>query len=159
MSHRILQDTIWETGAIPLEEWKYRNLKRIALPVYDGFVIIAGIAGYVYGVPAIRLFYDQGMGNILSLVFGLMGMACLAGVSFPHLWKLEIFAKSGMLGFHLAYLSALLFLVADGDPNRALISIIVCMSMVMPVWRLSILGSERRERLEEKKLLEEKAKQ
>lgn len=40
---RLWRASIWAPGAIPPEEWKYRNLKRVALPVYDAIAVLAGV--------------------------------------------------------------------------------------------------------------------
>lgn len=138
--------TIWAKGAIPADEFKYRNLKRIWLPFFDICVIVGGLVGSVNGIPAVEEFFPVGLTDTLSLTFAALGLFCLIGVAFPSLWRLESFAKSSVIGLLIGYVFALVFLVSGGDPARGFVSVIAIMACIVPAFRLGILGYEKRER-------------
>jgi Na+/proline symporter len=146
MLKRLLSASIWGRGAIPVEEWKYRNLKRIALPVLDGLFILGGISAARYGVPAISEFFDDVAVDLFSYGLSLVAFGCLLGVIFPRLWWLEAIAKSALLGLLTGYVVSLFLLTAVGEGNRGFVLIIAMCSMVLPVWRLTLLAAEWQER-------------
>lgn len=139
----LARHSIWDRDAIPAGEWKYRHIKRLWLPLYDVGVLCAAIAGVVFGVPAIEEFYTTALLHSVAAFVMLAAVACLAGVAFPALWRLEVVAKSCILGVLLIYAIALLVLTADGDPNRGFVAIIALLAMGPPLIRMSILREER----------------
>jgi hypothetical protein len=135
--------SIWHPRAIPLAEWKYRHIKRLWLPLYDVGIFCAAVAGVVFGVPAIEEFYTKALLDTVAVFVMVAAVACLAGVAFPGLWRLEVIAKSCVLGVLFIYAFALVVLTADGDPNRGFVAIIALLAMGPPLIRMSILREER----------------
>lgn len=148
---RLWHASIWAPGGIPVEEWKYRNLKRVVLPIFDLLVILAGFYGAKYGVPAVEEFYPASMIDTVSHTFATVGLLCLVAVAFPRLWLMEVVAKSLVIGLLAAYVLSLALLTADGDSTRGFVSVIAVMGLLLPSWRLGILGTERRDRRDEKR--------
>lgn len=140
--YRWFRATIWAPGAVPASEWKYRNLKRVALPVLDVVFIVAGISAAHYGVPAISEFFPAHVTIFYSYTLSGAAFACLIGVSFPQFWPLEIIAKSVLIGLLLGYITALFILTRAGEGNRGYVLTIAIASIVLPWWRISILGTE-----------------
>jgi hypothetical protein len=146
LRRRLLKNTIWAADAIPPDEWKYRGFKRVLLPVYDVLLILVGVGAETLGVPAVGEFFSAVVIDIVAIAFALAGFLCLVGVSFPKMWALEAAAKSVCLGLLSAYVTTLLVLTADGDPARGVVTIIATAMMLVPIYRLSLLGAERRAR-------------
>jgi hypothetical protein len=143
---KLLAATIWAEGAIPADEFKYRNLKRIWLPFFAVLVFVGGLAGARLGIPSVEEFFPDRITDALSHTFAALGVLCLAGIAFPALWRLEAASKSAVIGLLIGYVLALVFLVGDGDPTRGFVSVIAVMACIVPAFRLGILGYEKRER-------------
>jgi hypothetical protein len=146
MFARIFQASIWAPGAIPPEEHKYRNLKRVILPIYDILIVIGGVSAWRYGVPAIQELFSMWITGIVSVVFTAAGVACFIGVAFPKLASLETAAKIVVIGMLTSYVTALALLLSEGDADRGFISVIAVMAMLLPLWRISLLSGERQKR-------------
>lgn len=146
MFKRLFAASIWAAGAVPPEEWKYRNLKRITLPFIDFMFILGGISAARYGVPAISEFFDDFVVDLFSYALSTIAFLCLLGVSFPKLWGLEAVAKSAIVGLMGGYVVALFMLTAVGEGNRGFVFTVAVVAMALPVWRLSLLGAEWQER-------------
>jgi Na+/proline symporter len=146
MLKRLLSASIWGRGAIPPEEWKYRNLKRVALPILDALFIFGGLSAARYGVPAISEFFDDVAVDLFSYGLSVVAFGCLLGVCFPRLWWLEALAKSALLGLLTGYVVSLFLLTAVGEGNRGFVLIIAMCSMVFPIWRLTLLTAEWQDR-------------
>lgn len=146
MFKRLFAASIWAHSAVPPEEWKYRNLKRITLPFIDFMFILGGISAARYGVPAISEFFDDMVVDAFSYSLSFVAFLCLLGVSFPRLWGLEAIAKSALIGLMGGYVVSLFLLTAVGEGNRGFVLIVATVALALPVWRLSLLGAEWQER-------------
>jgi len=134
--------SIWAHDAIPAEEWKYRNLKRVVFPIVDIIFFLSGFSAARFGIPAISEFFPDEFVDIFAYVLSLASFICLLGVSFPSLWGFEIAGKSVVLGLIIGYVVALFLLTAVGEDSRGFIFFISAVSLVFIIWRLSLLGSE-----------------
>lgn len=137
--------TVWAEGAIPIEEIKYRSLRTFIYPIYDVAVMLSGALGAIFGVPAIEEFYPNWVTNHMGAALMFMGLLALIGVAFPHLWKLEAFAKSAIIGMMLGYITALIMLTAEGNAGRGFVIAMAVGFILLPVSRLILLRELRRE--------------
>lgn len=144
--HRILSATIWAPNAIPANEWKYRNLKRVMFPVIDFLFILGGFSAARFGIPAISEFFPDPVVDAFSYVLSAVGLACLVGVSFPRLWGLEMVSKILLLAQVAGYVTALFLLTAAGEGNRGFVLIIAAVAVCPILWRLTLLASKWSER-------------
>lgn len=142
MFKKIYAASIWAPGAIPPDEWKYRNLKRMLLPIIDLAYVIAGISAALNGVPAIGEFFDPFVMDFFAYGLAAVSFGCLIGVAFPEFWPLETAAKSLLIGLMAGYVVALLLLTAEGDPNRGFVLMVAFIATCTPIWRLSLIGDE-----------------
>lgn len=144
--HWLHARSIWAAGAIPPEEWKYRNLKRVALPVYDGFAVLAGLAAITYGSRLLNRIFTPELLDIVGLGFSVVALVCLLGVAFPCLWAVEMIGKAVLVGMVIGYQAAVVLYptpvpAVDDVPNW----FVVCMlgfGLPLACWRLSVLGEE-----------------
>lgn len=138
--------SIWAKGAIPADEYKFRNLKRVMFPIIDILFILGGLSAAAYGVPAISEFFDNTTVDLYAYTLSAVATACFIGVAFPRLWPLEVLAKSALLGLNALYFTALFILTAVGEGNRGFVVIIAAVAMCPIIWRINVLGSEWQER-------------
>jgi len=138
--------TIWAKGAIPVEEWKYRSLKRVWLPIVDLLFILGGLSAVRFGVPAINNFFPDDVVNLWGYTLAAVAVVCLVGVAFVRLWWLEAAAKCVLLGLMAMYIVALLTLTRAGESNRGFVFVIATIAIIILMVRLSIIGSEWSER-------------
>ena len=142
---RVFAASIWHPDAIPSDEWKYRNLKRVWLPVYDLIAILAGITAAVQGSPLLNSLFTEQLVGSLGVAFAVIAGVCLAGVAFPRLWAAEIVGRVILVGFVAAYATMVLIFPATLTPNHFLV-LILAFSLPLPLFHLSLLGEERKER-------------
>jgi hypothetical protein len=142
---RALAPTIWAPGAIPVDDLKYRHIRRVYMPIFDFLAVVAGIAAVEYSIPALDDLFTPAIADAVGYLFALSGLASLAGIAFPAAWALEIWAKSVLAGLLLAYalsIGALLALFHDVD--RGFVAVIALMATLPFFMRLSVLGEEKR---------------
>lgn len=141
----LFRASIWHPEAIPPGEWKYRNLKRVWLPIYDAIAVVAGIVAALQGSPLLnRLFPDvlvDGLGYGLAVI----AFVCLVGVAFPRLWAVEIIGKIILVSLVAAYATMILIFPATPTPNHFVV-LMLAFSLPLPLFRLNLLGEEVKER-------------
>jgi len=134
--------SIWAPNAIPPDEWKYRNMKRVMFPAIDVLFFIAGLSAARYGVPAISEFFPDVVVDLFAYVLSVAGIVCLLGVSFPKLWPVEIGGKAVILSLMVGYIVSLFILTSVGEGNRGFVLLIATISICGVLWRVSLLGAE-----------------
>ena len=157
----LYEASIWAPGTIPVEEWKYRNLKRVMFPAVDVLLILGGFSAARYGIPAISEFYPDLFVDIFAYVMSFCALVALVGVSFPRLWAVEIAGKAAVFGLIVGYITSLFILTLEdkGDSDSRGFVLIIAMIAVCPiVWRLSLLGSEWQARVLARKAAARNAK-
>jgi len=143
---RVWAASIWAPDAIPADEYKFRNLKRVMFPVIDVLFVLGGLSAAAYGVPAISEFFTNETVDLYAYTLSTVAFVCFLGVAFPRLWPLEVMAKSALLGLNALYFTALFILTAVGEGNRGFVVIIAAVAMCPIIWRINVLGSEWQER-------------
>jgi hypothetical protein len=142
--YRMLRGTVWHPDAIPPDEWKYRTLLRLWLPAYDAMAIFAGIWAVSFGSPILnRLFDNATLVNALGTLLIAAAVACLCGVIFPVLYRLEVAAKIILTSMLAGYGAAILLMTSPPDWFPAYV---ILMTLPLPFYRLSLLGEEIKER-------------
>ena len=140
-----MMKTIWSSDSIPTEDWKYRNLARVWLPVYYLIAIVSGIVATLQGSTFLnRLFTDNDIdmfGGTLTMV----SIACLIGVAFPRLWRLEIVATIAIVGILAAYGATILTNPYSPTPNTFSV-LMLTLGLPFLLFRLNLLGEELKER-------------
>lgn len=141
--------SIWHPDAISLDEYKYRDLKRIWLPLYDLVAIGAGIWVTMFKPDILsRLLPPVTMGVLGNLTV-VLATVCLLGVAFPKLWKWEIAGKIGLIALiGGAALSVAIYRIGD-DPANVIITFLLALALILPMFRLRLLGEEIKERRED----------
>lgn len=140
--NKLLLASIWAPDSFPAEEWKYRNLTRMMMPVIDAFFVAGGVAATIHGVPAIDEFFPRSVIHFFAFTLVFVALLSLVGLIFPRLWRLEIFGRVSLLGLLVAYVTSVFIVIALGNANRGFLLFMVTVALCPVVWRLSILGSE-----------------
>lgn len=149
---RLRSYTIWDKGAIPESESKYRNLKRIYLPGYDLIVVFIGIMGALFGSDLLNRIFHPELVDILSITFATVGAVCFMGIAFPRLWAIEMASKIILLGMIAGYIaSIIIYGTRLGETNLPNLFVIGMIALGLPVvlFRLELLGLEYRQRKED----------
>lgn len=149
MRRRLLRRTIWDADAISPDEWKFRNLMRIALPVYDAIVVGAGVWAMLWGSPILHRLFPEHVIVLLGALLSAAGISCAVGVIFPALWRLELMSKVALVALLGTYAVVVLLFRSSPDPSSAFVVFILLLALPLPLFRLSLLGEDIKERREE----------
>ncbi|WP_378144824.1 hypothetical protein ACFJGV_15205 [Cnuibacter sp. UC19_7] len=142
---RLFAASIWAPGAIPPDEWKYRNLKRVWLPLYDLIAIYAGLQAVLYGSTILNRLFTPDMVDAFGTAMVIVAVVCLAGVAFPHLWLMEMIGKVMLVGLVAGYVTTILLLSEAPTPNLFVVGMLTW-GLPMSFFRLNLLGEEVKER-------------
>jgi hypothetical protein len=147
---RAWEASIWHPAAIPPEEWKYRTLKRIWLPVYDVLVMFTGLWAILWGgSPLLRRMLPDDVIQMIGVLLMFVGFAALMGIAFPRFWRIEILAKIALVTLLTSYAASVWIFNLLGDLSSGLVSFIVCLGIPLALFRLQLLGEEIKERRED----------
>lgn len=148
--HRLWELSIWHPTAIEPDEWKFRNLMRVWLPIYDFLGIFAGLWAAGFGSPILhRLFPDGYTIDILGYALALISGVCMLGVVFPRIPRVETVGKMLLVGLLGSYAAAIGIFNASGEITSWFVVFIVLMVLPLPLFRLGMLGEEKKERRED----------
>lgn len=148
---RLLRHTVWAHDGIQAEDWKYRDLQRVWLPLYDLIAIYAGLMGLLFGSPILEKVF--GIVDSFAIIdpidwatggFVLIALTCFIGVIHPRLWAVEIVAKVMLVGLIAAYIFTIIVYGdrgASGLPNL-FVTGMLAFGLPLALFRLDILGQE-----------------
>lgn len=146
---RLWRASIWHPDAMPPDEWKYRSLKRLWLPVYDLLAIGAGIWAALFGSPVLHELFDGPVIDAMGILLTAVATVCLLGVIFPPLWRWEICGKVLLVALLGAYAAAVVLFRTNPDPGSGFVAFVIVLSLPLPIFRLTLLGEEIKERRDE----------
>lgn len=138
--------SIWHPDALPPDEWKYRSIKRVWLPLYDLIVIGAGLWATAFGSPLLHRLFDESVVDVAGIGLAIAGMVCLMGVIFPAFWAVELLGKLAVLFLLAIYGACVAVFPTRPDPSAGFVVFILALGIIPPLIRLSILGEELKER-------------
>lgn len=139
---RLLKDTIWAHGAIPEEEQKYRNLKRVFLPIADLFLVGSGIGAVVHGAPSITLLFATPVLEMYAWSFLIASILCLVSIAIPRMWAWELAGKTILVGLLATYVLILWFLAGSTGGSRWFLSGVAAAFVSLLIWRITIIADE-----------------
>lgn len=146
---RLFAASIWAPGAIQPDEWKYRNLKRVWLPLYDLIAIYAGLQAVLYGSNILNRLFDPFVVDVFGLAMVVISTVCLAGVAFPRLWPVEMVGKVLLVGLVAGYVTTILLFSVSATPNLFVVGMLTW-GLPLAFFRLNLLGEEYKERKAER---------
>jgi len=142
----ILRASIWHPSAIPADEWKFRSIKRVWLPVYNVIMMGAGIWAAVYGSPILSRLFPGELVDLSGLTLAAAALVCFLGRAFPMLWALELAGKVCMAFLLGAYAGTVAFFRSDPDPSAGFVVFILAGSIIPCMIGVSIIAEEWKER-------------
>lgn len=151
MFKRLFAASIWAHGAIPVDEWKFRNLKRVWLPLYDVIAIYAGLQAVLYGSTILNRLFEPFVVDVLGVAMTFIATVCLAGVAFPRLWAIEMVGKTLLVALVIGYVTTILLFSESPTPNLFVIGMLTW-GLPLAFFRLNLLGEELKERRAEGEL-------
>jgi hypothetical protein len=138
---RLRDSTIWARGSIRPEEYRFRNIFRVVLPLTDLLYLWFGIVGYASTVSSVEAVAGQEWQNAWSAIMAGAAFLCFVGVSFPRLWLLEMIAKIALIGTVLFYI--MLQLTRIFDPEVSAFSGLIVVLILTLGWRFVDLSATR----------------
>lgn len=142
----LYRHSIWHPGAIEPEEFKYRHLKRIWLPLFDVVCVLIGLLAVRYGSAILNQAFDSATINAVGTVFVVVSILALVGVSFPALWMLEMASKVVMMAFLGTYSITIWVSFFHGEVLSGFVGGVLLLPVVLPLFRLQLLGEELKQR-------------
>lgn len=143
---RLARASIWHPDAIPPDEWKFRSLKRLWLPVYDAIVILAGVWATAYGSPILHRLFHENVIDAMGMTLTVSAIVCLLGLAFPSLWRVEIIGKVTLVALLGGYAIAVMLFRTNPDPSAGFITFVLLLALPLPLFRLNLLGEEIKDR-------------
>lgn len=143
--HRLARASIWHPAAIPPDEWKFRNLKRVWLPLYDAIAVFAGIQAIAYGSSMLNRLFSPSMVDVLGLLLTVTAVVCFLGVAFPALWRVEIVGKIVLVALIASYVVAIIAFAKPPGPSLFVVGMLT-FGLPLAFFRLNLLGEEIKER-------------
>lgn len=149
MWRRLARATIWHPDAIPVDEWKYRSLKRVWLPLYDAAAFCAGLWAWWFGSPILHRLFTPDMTDLLGGLLAVAAAVCFLGVALPSLWRVEIAGKLVLMMLLAGYALTIIVFRTNPEPEALFVVFILALGIPLPFFRLTLLGEEIKERREE----------
>lgn len=129
----------------PSDEWKFRNLKMVWLPLYDAIAIFAGVQAVLFGSTILNRLFPPSLVDFLGAVLTIVAAVCFVGVAFPRLWLMEIIGKVLLVGLVAGYVTTILMFSENPGPNLFVVGMLT-FGLPLAFFRLNLLGEEFKER-------------
>lgn len=140
------RQSVWHPESLPVEEFKYRHLKRVWLPLFDLISILIGILAFHYGSRLLNVLYPEWLIDTVSVVFVGAAVVALSGVAFPKLWLPEMIGKVIMLGLFGVYSATVWRSFFLGEVQSGFVAAMLMVPLLLPLFRLQLLGEEIKQR-------------
>lgn len=138
--------SIWHRSAIPADEWKFRSIKRVWLPLYNFIVGGAGVWAMIYGSPILKRLFPGELVDVAGFALAAAAFVCLLGRAFPMLWLVEFCGKV-MIAFLLgAYAGTVAIFPREADPANGFVVFILAAAIIPCMIGVSIIAEEWKER-------------
>lgn len=142
---RIFRITIWHPLAVPLDEFKYRNLRRVWMPLYAAIGIYSGWKAVTQGSPLMNRLFPSDLVDVLGVVFTVAAVIAFVGISIPALWlaaAVALWVNAGMVG---SYIATIAIYGPSGDPNDFDLGMLAY-GLPLAFAYLNLLGEDWKER-------------
>lgn len=139
--HRVWSASVWSPFGVSENDWRYRNLYRVVLPLTDLFFAYFGIVGWAKGVVSVQNAAGHGYATWWAAAIAVAALVALVGVAFPRLWWLELIAKVVLVGQVLSYVVIYVARIIT-DFSASASAGLVLILILLPAWRVGDLGLE-----------------
>lgn len=144
--------TVWHRKGVPPEDWKYRRLVRLWLPVYYAIALYTGLVGLIFGSPLLNRLFPEATTDITTSAFALVAALALIGVVVPRLWRVEVVGTIILAGLVAAYIVTISVYGNKGPEDLPNLFVLGMLAFGLPFsfFRLDLIGQG----LAEKKLID-----
>lgn len=138
--------SIWHPEALDPEEFKYRHLKRMWLPLFDLLSILVGALAFAYGSTVLNSLYPREFISAVAIGFTVASFVALVGVSFPALWVPEVLGKLVIMTLLGSYSVSIWASFLHGNVESGFVAAVLMYPILFPLFRLQLLGEEVKQR-------------
>lgn len=131
---------MWGRNGVSPEDWRYRGLYRWVLPLTDIFFFWFGYVGWYNGLSTVEAAASQTWQEYWSLGIAIASVVAFVGVLFPKLWLVELLGKIPLVGLVSVYVVLFVTLGLSENPNMLATAGLICIMILLPVWRIGDLG-------------------
>ena len=143
---RVYRQTIWHPDAVPDAEFKYRNLRRVWLPLFDALSMWIGFLVVQYGSNLLNEMFPVLVVDVAGIIFTLAATLALVGVVFPRLFLAEIVGKVVMVSL-LGTFSVIVWVsFLAGEAESGFVAGMLMLPLILPFAVLQIRGEEIKQR-------------
>lgn len=137
-----MSTTVWHRSGIPTEDWEYRRLVRLWLPVYYAIAMYIGVVGMVFGSPLLNRLFTPFLTDLFTGAFTLVSAAALIGLAFPRLWKMEVVGTVLLAGLVAAYIATISVYGNKGPEDLPNLFVLGTLALGLPFafFRLDLIG-------------------
>lgn len=115
---RAWRASVWSRRTLSVEDERVSGLLRFGYPWTDIALILFGLGGLVYGIPALRDVFSGVYAQVWSGTIAVVSLICLIGVAFPsRFWRVELAAKSALVAMLAVYGIALMIAGVVAEPD------------------------------------------
>lgn len=136
---RVWNSTVWAPEGVRPEDWRYRGLYRVVLPLTDLLFMYFGVVGFHNGIASVQEAGGQAWQAWWSGGIALASFVALLGVVFPRMWRVEVVGKVALIGLVTYYVALFLARGLD-DTNVTATAGLMVILVLLPAWRLVDLG-------------------
>ena len=143
---RVYRQTIWHPDAVPDAEFKYRNLRRVWLPLFDALSVGIGFLAVQYGSTLLNNMFPAFVVDMAGSIFTLAATLALVGVVFPRLFLAEIVGKVVMVSLLGTYSVIIGASFLAGEVQSGFVAGMLMLPLILPFAVLQIRGEEIKQR-------------
>lgn len=143
---RVYRQTVWHPDAVPDAEFKYRNLRRVWLPLFDALSVGIGFLAVQYGSTLLNNMFPAFVVDMSGSIFTLAATLALVGVVFPRLFLAEIVGKVVMVSLLGTYSVIIWASFLAGEVQSGFVAGMLMLPLILPFAVLQIRGEEIKQR-------------
>lgn len=143
---RVYRQTIWHPDAVPDAEFKYRNLRRVWLPLFDALSVWIGFLAVQYGSTLLNEMFPVVAVDMAGSIFTLAATLALVGVVLPRLFRAEIVGKVVMVSLLGTYSVIIWASFLAGEVQSGFVAGMLMLPLILPFAVLQIRGEEIKQR-------------
>ena len=143
---RVYRQTIWHPDAVEDSEFKYRNLRRVWLPLFDVLSIWIGFLAVQYGSTSLNKMFPGVVVDVAGSIFTIAATLALVGVVFPRLFLAEIVGKVVLVSLLGTYSVIIWASFLAGEVQSGFVAGMLMLPLILPFAVLQIRGEEIKQR-------------
>ena len=143
---RVYRQTIWHPDAVEDDSFKYRNLRRVWLPLFDALSVWIGFLAVQYGSTLLNKMFPAVVVDVAGTIFTLAATLALVGVVLPRLFLAEIVGKVVMVSLLGTYSVIIWASFLAGEVQSGFVAGMLMLPLILPFAVLQIRGEEIKQR-------------